>query len=150
MQCTSINEIDMILNLHQQFLSKGKSIKSNKQKQQEITPGEGGRKKEKYIIKMFYFISNNSQFSEQVETRKIKEGVKHEKIPEVEEKPSTSSLIKNKNKNIYLSFSRHTYIIKNAQQTQFEYVCNISIKLTGTQACNILSTPCWAPIQRFK
>jgi hypothetical protein len=50
----------MILNLHQQFLSKGKSIKSNKQKQQEITPGEGGRKKEKYIIKMFYFISNNS------------------------------------------------------------------------------------------
>ncbi len=45
---------------------------------------------------------------------------------------------KNKNKNIYLSFSRHTNIIENAvQQTQFRFVCNISMELTGTLARNI-------------
>jgi hypothetical protein len=48
---------------------------------------------------------------------------------------------KNKNKNIYLSFSCHTYIIENAiQQTQFKFVCNISMELTGTLAGNILRT----------
>jgi hypothetical protein len=49
-----------------------------------------------------------------------------------------------KNKNIYLSFSCHTYIIENAiQQTQFKLVCNISMELTGTLARKILRTPCW-------